>query len=460
MERVTGDAEALSHHGTVRIHGGTAQRAAPAPDAHCRGRWLTQGRVHSRHGVARSLSMTEEAQVARADDMPRVYRVLRADRAPLLRFMLDALRADGCTILNHSGADQAPFRIAFETASGERMGIVAYAFFAGSNAGTPGRPNDEHSFQVKYGSKDGKLHKVWTDPYGLYTTLFCGIDPKRRLFVGADPRMHNPTRFFIRIEYKQRHVNAIRRDGWHTWERERLQKAALEPAEVFVGGTSDSFLRYVRFERDAQGLDQGHRQLLAEKMPQIIAPPAAQGVAEQAAGVPARVRHRLADELMLSEKAVLDLIAQHRRLKMAVRGWVAEKHLVDALAKVPGVSECRSLDEEGGPDVSLRFRGSKPLVLECKNVLRQPYADGTPRVDFQKTRAAKGNHASRFYSPDQFDVVAACLHAITERWEFRYILPTHLAEHKAYPGKLSPVVRVDAAWAKNPAAVLAAAAAA
>ena len=109
--------------------------------------------------------------------------------------------------------------------------------------------------------------------------------------------------------------------------------------------------------------------------------------------------------------------------------------------------------------MSLRFEGSRPLVLECKNVLRDTLADGTPRVDFQKTRAAKGDASSRFYSPDQFDVVAACLHAVTESWEFRYILPMRLPHHKTYPGKLSPTVRVDAAWAKDPSAVLAKAAA-
>jgi hypothetical protein len=406
------------------------------------------------------LSILEQKRERRAhDDLPRLYRVRRAHREPLLNFMLDALRAEHCNILNHSGADHAPFRIAFETSSGERMGIVAYAFFGGSNAGTPGRPRDEHSFQPKYGSKrSNELHQLWIDPYGLYTTIFCGIDPKRRIFVGADPQMHNPTRLFIRIEYKQEQVDAILRDGWYTWERERRQESAPEPAEVFVGGTPDSFLRYVRFERDAQGLDQGHRQLLAEKMPLIVAPAGAVGAAEEVAGVPANVRHRLSEELQLSETEVLDLIAQHRRLKMAVRGWVAEKHLVTELDKVRGVSECRSLDVEGGADVSLRYKGSRPLVLECKNVLRQTLSDGTPRVDFQKTRAAMGDPSSRYYSPDQFDVVAACLHAVTESWEFRYILPARLPPHKKYPGKLSQTVRVDAAWVADAASVLAEAA--
>jgi hypothetical protein len=69
-----------------------------------------------------------------------------------------------------------------------------------------------------------------------------------------------------------------------------------------------------------------------------------------------------------------------------------------------------------------------------------------------------GDPSSRYYSPDQFDVVAACLHAVTESWEFRYILPARLPPHKKYPGKLSQTVRVDAAWVADAASVLAEAA--
>lgn len=60
-----------------------------------------------------------------------IYRVNERDREPLLRFMLDALRAEGSSILHHTPATQAPFRVSFETPAGERMGIIAYAFLSG-----------------------------------------------------------------------------------------------------------------------------------------------------------------------------------------------------------------------------------------------------------------------------------------------------------------------------------------
>lgn len=403
------------------------------------------------------LLLGSEATVIAATHLPRTYGVSKSDRGPLLEFMLNALRADGCKILSHSPPTQAPFRIAFETASGERMGVVAYAFRA-TFTPTKNRPVDEHSFQVKYGSKDGKYHPVWTDPFGLYTTLFCGINPDQGFFVGADPQMHNPTRFFIRVEFKQRHVDEILKKGWFTWERDRRLKA-FEPVEVLVGGTAQSFLRYIRFEREAQGLDQGHRQLLAEKIPTILkaspeVPPAIPRAGEPE--VPTKgVAHKLSKEFQLSDREVLDLIEQHRRLKMAVRGWVAEEQLVRVLEKVPGVSDCKRLDEEGGPDVSLRFKGRGPVMVECKNVLRQTGANGVPRLDFQKTRSAKGDPCSRFYRPDQFDVVAACLHAITEKWEFRYICPTALPLHKKCDGRIAPGVKVapETGWSADPGAV-------
>lgn len=88
----------------------------------------------------------------------RTYGVSRKDREPLLDFMLQALRGEGCHILYSSAPTQAPFRITFETPLGERLGIVAYAFLANSKL-TRNRPADEHRFQLKYGSKDGQLHE-------------------------------------------------------------------------------------------------------------------------------------------------------------------------------------------------------------------------------------------------------------------------------------------------------------
>lgn len=326
------------------------------------------------------------------------------------------------------------------------MGIIAYAFLANQKH-TRNRPADEHRFQVKYGSKDGKLHELHQDPFGLYTTLFIGINPDLGIFVGADPEIHNPTKFFISLEFKHREVETILKNGWHFWERD-TRGSNGEPVEVLVGGTSSNFLKFVRFERAALREDPGHRQALAEK---IAAEPnsplfSVHAVNHQTPAVASPAIHALATEFEMPESQVLDLIASARRLKMAVRGWVAEEKLVGALRIIPGVTECVRLDEEGGPDVTLRFESSKRLTIQCKNALRQTTADGTPRLDLQKTRASKGDPCSRYYKVEEFDVIAACLHSITSRWEFRYVTPENLDIHRVCAGRLANNVRVDHRW--------------
>jgi hypothetical protein len=384
-----------------------------------------------------------------------IYRVRRADKKPLQNFIVTALEGEGCRILRASDPDHAPFRITFETSLGERMGILVYAFFANARL-TKNRPDDEHRFQVKYGPDDKQLHRLWQDPYLLYTTLFCGIDPERGIFIGADPVLHSPTRFFISIEYKEGHVEEILSRGWHAWERDH-RSGDDKPIEVLVGGTTKSFLKYVKFEREALAEDQGHRQLLAEQISRPRPPLVLPGLVADGGLAPEPLRlHALAKEFEMSEVEVLDLIAEARRLKMAVRGWVAEQHLVKRLAAVPGVSDCARIEKEGGPDVSLKFEG-RPLTVECKNVLRQKTKDGMARMDFQRTRASKSDPCSRYYSPREFDVLAACLHAVSEQWEFSYALPSSLTPHAACPGKLSNNVRIDGRWSTEAASVLRAA---
>lgn len=392
--------------------------------------------------------------VARAaEETPRTYGVQAKLRQPLIDFMVGALEGAGCRILHRPSPDRAPFRITFETREGERLGIMAYAFRANTVL-TKNRPTDEHRLQVKYGPEDEELHDVWQDPFGLYTTLFVGINPEGGFFVGADPWLHNPTRFYISIEFKQDHVDHLLRDGWHVWERKRRSVGEeTGPVEVLVGGTAESFLRFVRFEREALREDQGHRQLLAEKFGLTSQTPSA------AAGAPASIPppsvttgpsrerlHELATEFEMTENEVLDLIAGARRLKMAVRGWVAERHLVTFLKGVPGVTDCERSDAEGSTDVFLRFEGSRPLSIECKNVLRETNAAGQIRIDFQKTRASKGDPCSRYYAASDFNIVAACLHAVTERWEYRFAPSKELDPHGKCPGKLSHLVRLDDRW--------------
>lgn len=378
----------------------------------------------------------------------RRYSVSRQSKAALLAFILDALKRANCQILNHTEPDHAPFRITFEDPYGTRMGILVYAFYANSKV-TKNRPQDEHRFQIKYGKKDGQLHEIWQDPFQLYTTLMVGIDTERGLFVGVDPMLHQLTKFFISVEFKREQAEAILDAGWHCWERSK-RSGDDTPVETLVGGKAEKFLDYIRFEQAARGLDQGHRFLLAENLDRYgegIVRPIANTSPKQ---VPRARVHELANEFQITEDAILNMIQEAPRLKMAVRGWVAERHLEKLLRSTPGIDRCEQLEEDGKPDFIVSYRNSNPILIECKNVLRRTLADGTIKVDFQKTRASKGDPCSRFYSPTDFQVLAACLHPCTEKWDFNFRLTKELDPHPKCPGRLSNLVRLTDQWHRSP----------
>lgn len=136
----------------------------------------------------------------------RTYSVNPSARSPLLEFMTSSLIAAGCKIIHSSPPDKAPFIVAFETPSGERMGVVAYMFLA-TRTPTKNRPVDERSFQIKYGSKasyaDESSHDLWQDPLGMFTTLLLGIEPESGFCISADPIVHSPTKFFTRAKIQK-----------------------------------------------------------------------------------------------------------------------------------------------------------------------------------------------------------------------------------------------------------------
>jgi hypothetical protein len=373
--------------------------------------------------------------------------------------MVSALEREGCRIIHRPTPSSAPFRITFETSEGERIGVVAYAFLA-NNEKTKNRPPDEHRFQVKYGGDLSGLHQIWQDPYGLYVSLLVGINPVEGFFVAADPMLRNPTRFSVSVEFKDSHASNILRKKWFAWEREhkagdpspekkRTARAIDDRGEplfeALVGGTAETFLRLIRFEREALGEDPGERQYLAEHFTntelltasrELLAPPPVIGATRL---------HALATEFELPESKVLDLIAERRMLKMAVRGSVAEEHLLSKLRSVRGVKHCERLNDENGPDVALYF-GEKRIAIECKNSSRERTAEGYEKIDLQRTRAAKSDFCSRYYKRTDFDLVAACIHAVTGKWEFKYGWTQELEPHKTCKGRLANNVKLDARW--------------
>lgn len=368
----------------------------------------------------------------------KIYSVSRSDKAPLLAFVRGALEAHDCRIVYASEPDRAPFYVVYDGPTGDRQGLLVYAFFANSKL-TKNRPEDEHRFQIKYGSNLKGILEVAVDPSQLITTLFLGIDPVEKIFVAADPLMNAPSPMSRSIEFKADHVAMIRTHGWAVWERDRRPgKSKTRPTaeiedyrtEVLVGGKQERLLDLIALERIARGLDPGERHLVADKM----------GILKTAANV---AEHPIVKEFGIAPEALFDLIEGAGRLKMAVRGWVAEQHLFEKLKVIPGVTDCMRLEEDGKPDVSLRWNGGAPILIECKNTLRTTYADGRPKVDFQKTRAAKGNPCSRYYRPEDFPVLAACLHAVTENWDFKFALTAELEPHKSCTGRINSSIGIS-----------------
>ena len=141
---------------------------------------------------------------------------------------------------------------------------MAYAFFANSEP-TRNWPNDEHRFQIKYGSRLTGVLDVALDPNSVITTIFLGIDPERQIFIAADPSMNNPSPMSRSIEFKAQNVRDIASSGWSVWERERRPaKTKIRPTpdynedtrvQILVGGRKERLFDLIQLEQIARGFE-------------------------------------------------------------------------------------------------------------------------------------------------------------------------------------------------------------
>lgn len=361
-----------------------------------------------------------------------------------------ALRSSGAQVLTRIDPTSAPFEVAVATPTGKRLELVCYAFTANKYQ-QRGRPEDEHRFQVKYGSEFDRYHHLYFDRTGRKITVMFGVHLELGLFVGVDPRMHSPTWFSSSVELKAGELQAALTSGWHGWERERSdgRRKRVRPeqnlrTETVVAVRPEHFLRYIEFEQVASGLDCGERLLLSDQVERSLVGPEPLTAA--------RGRHPLELQLGLPANDILNVISGAFRLAAAVRGGVAEHHLERQLHELPGIRHVRHISADRQPDFAIEYR-RRPFLIECKKVLARP-RQGRPRVDFQKTRASKADPCSRYYTAAQFQVLAACLHPITTRWEFRFA-PTHdLAPHPKCAGRLASNVTVETTWPSDLRVVL------
>lgn len=373
-----------------------------------------------------------------------VYRVSR--REDLHRYLTDAVDRSGGKVLYASAASRTPVYLGIQGPGDERIGVLCYPFRCASPP-IKGRPSDEHRLQIRYGGEGSwfaREHRIGLDIAGVDTTVVLGVHIQADLLIGLDPLRYDPLPMGISVEFKEAEVERAAQRGWHVWEREtrtgtRRGARAVDGLETLIAFTPDRLLSYVGFERRASGLG--------------LDPPLRYRAAEVAATDPIVPGHggghELEQQFELSSAEILEIIAKRARLTVAVRGGVAEHHLGRCLSRNPDVESFELIDLDGQPDYRVVLRDGRTVLVECKNVSPNTYADGTPRVEVQKTRSQHADPAGRFYRPEQFDVVAACLYAVTGAWDFRFKATSEMARHEQHPERLAVLHHVDSSWSDD-----------
>lgn len=344
---------------------------------------------------------------------------------------------------------RVPVYVGLEDQGRQRLGLLIYPFRV-NRVGTRNRPGDEIRGQLRYGSEEtwtADDHFVARDIAGVDTTLLLGVDPQEDLMLGLDPALYDPLPLGISVYAKDRHADEIRGHGWAVWEKtnragsRRAAPRAAEGLETLVGFGPQRLLDYARFERSASDLG------LDPPLRYAAAVDAARDRTGESVATPAR--HRLEQSFDLTAHDILDIIAKRMRLEVAVKGGVAEHHLGRLLQADRAVASVTVLDQDAQPDFDVRMSDGRAVLLECKNVSPEPYANGDFKVEVQKTRATSGDPAGRLYRPEQFDAVAACLYSPTRRWVFRFIRTSQLDRHPAHPDRLAATHRVDQRWSET-----------
>jgi hypothetical protein len=372
----------------------------------------------------------------------RIYDYVR--RSEHHEFVQQAVERAGGRVLAASPPNQAPLFLGIEDDRGERLALCAYVFLA-NRRDIRNRPQDEHRLQIRYGDVNDaswrtQSHPVGFDPLSVDITLVLGAHLDRDLLIGLDPLTYNPLPLGISIFFKDAEIDEAVQEGWHVWERDNIsgiRRANTRTelgVETVIAFAPERLLDYLRLERTAQSLH--------------LDPPLRFRAAEDAGAAqhaPEGV-HALEREFSLTRDEILDIIRERPRLGMAVRGGVAERHLDKQFQADGNVVMIELGLQEGPPDFFVTLDSGEKVTVECKNASPVTYADGTPKVETQKTRASKGDPKSRLYEPAQFDVVAACMYGPSRRWEFRYKRSDRLERDKTYPDRIAAIQRVDSTW--------------
>lgn len=370
-----------------------------------------------------------------------VYRV--QNRADLHDFLLHAVEASGGRVLYASDPGRAPVYLGVQLDSDERIGMLVYPFRITHNNIT-NRPDDEVRGQLRYGSEESwkREHPVGRDIAGVDVTMILGIDLTAGVILGLDANLWDPLPMGISFYAKTTEIEQAQEHGWHVWEKvnrggnKRTEARSPTDLETVVAFTPDRLIDYARLERRSTSM----------RLDPPLRFAAATAMADRALPDEPQSRHVLEEQFALTSEQILDIIGGRNRLSVAVRGGVAEYHLEQQLTGAPGIASVQRLDVDAMHDFDVTLDDGTLLRVECKNASPKTSADGRFKVEVQKTRASKGDPASRFYAVGGFDVVAACLFSPTGRWEFRFGRTTDMARHKSFPDRLAPIQPITDDW--------------
>lgn len=373
-----------------------------------------------------------------------VYRV--KNRADLHSFLLHAVEASGGRVLYASDPGRAPVYLGVQLGSDERIGMLVYPFRITHNT-IKNRPDDEVRGQLRYGSEGSwkREHPVGRDITGVDVTMILGIDPADGVFLGLDANLWDPLPMGISFYAKAAEIERAQETGWHVWEKEnrggnkRTEARSPTNLETVVAFTPDRLIDYARLERRATSM----------RLDPPLRFAAASAMTDRALPDEPQSRHVLEEQFSLTSEQILDIIGDRNRLSVAVRGGVAEYHLEQQLAGAPGIASVQRLDVDAMHDFNVTLDDGTLLRVECKNASPKTSADGKFKVEVQKTRASKGDPASRFYAVNAFDVVAACLYSPTRQWKFRFGLTADLERHKTFPDRITPIQPITDGWVDN-----------
>lgn len=382
--------------------------------------------------------MEDELLAGRA--FGEVYRV--QGRSDLHDFLVQAVEASGGRVLYASDPDRAPVYLGVQMDSDQRIGMLVYPFRITRNT-IRNRPDDEVRGQLRYGSEESwkREHPVGRDVAGVDVTMILGIDLAAGVVLGLDANLWDPLPMGISFYAKNAEIEQAKQNGWHVWEKvnrggtKRSEARSPTSLETVVAFTPDRLIDYARLERRATSL----------RLDPALRYSAAIGLV---ALKPIELSHRHVLELQfaLTSEQILDIIGGRNRLSVAVRGGVAEYHLEQQLTGAPGIASVKQLDVDAMHDFDVTLDDGTLLRVECKNASPKRSASGAIKVEVQKTRASKGDPASRFYRAVGFDVVAACLYSPTLEWKFRFGRTEDMARHKDFPDRLAPIQTVTDDW--------------